>query len=400
MITPAYLCDAIRTPFCPEGGRLASLRADDLAALPLLALIERHPGLDWEQVADVVLGCAHQIDEEQGDVARTASLLADLPASVPGVTLNRECGSGLEAIGAAARAIKSGEIGMALAGGIESSSRLASRPGREGGSSDYGDTSKKEMIRRRSMHPMMRVQYGDESAIAVADRMARELRIERDAQDAYTWYSHQKAVTADRLGWLAAELAPVTLARTNGDPLIVEADELHPPSSPQALTDRMPLLPEGSVTAGNVAFPGDGACGALLACEKAAQKYSLLPRARILGMAVTGVEPGLSGIGAAAAVRKLLVQVGLNLEQVDVIELHEAFAVHALAAIRDWGLRDDDPRVNPHGGALAYGDPVGASGARLVTSAMHVLHRLKGRYALCAMCVGSGQGIALAMERV
>jgi acetyl-CoA acyltransferase len=400
MITPAYLCDAIRTPFCREGGRLASLRADDLAALPLLALIERHPDLDWEQVADVVLGCSHQIDEEQGDVARTASLLADLPASVPGVTLNRECGSGLDAIGAAARAIKSGEIGMALAGGIESSSRLASRASRESGSSDYENTSKKEMIRRRSMHAMMRVQYGDETAIAVADRMARELHIEREAQDAYTWSSHQKAVAAGRAGWLAAELAPVALAQTNGDSLIVEADELRALSSPQALTDRMPLLPGGSVTAGNVAFPGDGACGALLACEKAAQKYSLLPKARILGMAVTGVEPGLSGIGAATAARKLLVQVGLNLEQIDVIELHEAFAVHALAAIRDWGLRDDDPRVNPHGGALVYGDPVGASGARLVTSAMHALHRLKGRYALCAMCVGSGQGIALAMERV
>jgi acetyl-CoA acyltransferase len=400
MITPAYLCDAIRTPFSREGGRLASLRADDLAALPLLALIERHPGLDWEQVADVILGCAPQIGEEQGDVARTASLLADLPASVPGVTLNRECGSGLDAIGTAARAIKSGEIGMALAGGIQSSSRLVSLPGREGWPSAHEDTAMEEGRRRRSIHPLMRVQYGDETAIAIADRMARELRIERDAQDAYTWNSHRKATAAAQAGWLAAELAPVTLAHKNGDPLIVEADELHPPSSRQYLTDRMPLLPEGSVTAGNVAFPGDGACGTLLVCEKAAQKYSLMPKARLLGMAVTGVVPGLAGIGAAAATRKLLVQVGLNLDQMDVIELHETFAVHALAAIRDWGLRDDDPRVNPHGGALAYGDPVGASGARMAVSAMHALHRLKGRYALCAMCVGSGQGIALAMERV
>ncbi len=393
MITPAYLCDAIRTPFGREGGHLSSLRADDLAALPLLALIERYPGLDWEQVADVMLGCAHQAGEELSDIARTAALLADLPASVPGVTLNRQCGSGLEAIGAAARAIKSGEISMVLAGGVESASRLSLML-------DNGDAPHPEALRRPFIHPLMKIQYGDETAIVSADRMARELNIEREAQDAYAWASHQKAKAAQQQGWMMDEMTPVTLAQKNGDPLIVAEDELHPPASLQELADYDPLLNEVGVTLGNTSQAGDGAVAALLACEKAAHKYSLLPKARLLGMAVTGVVPGLAGIGAASAARKVLVQIGLNLEQMEVIELHEAFAVHALAVLRDWGLRDDDARVNPMGGTLAYGDPAGASGARLVLSAMHSLHRIKGRYALCAMCVGSGQGIALVIERV
>lgn len=400
MMTPAYLCDAIRTPFGREGGRLSSLRADDLAALPLLALIERHPGLDWEQVCDVVLGCAHQVGEELNDIARTAALLADLPVSVPGVSLNRQCGSGLEAIGTAARAIKSGEISMALAGGIESASRLALLQGSSYALHAIETAQHLASPHRYFIHPLMKIQYGDETAIASADRLAHELNIERDAQDAYTWASHQKARAAQQAGWLKDELTPVALAQKNGDPLIVAEDELHTPASLQALADRAPLLGDATITAGNTSHAGDGAVAALLACEKAAHKYSLLPRARVLGMAVTGVAPGVAGIGAAAAARKLLVQIGLNLEQMDVIELHEAFAVHALVVLRDWGLRDDDARVNPQGGTLAYGDPIGASGARLVLSAMQSLHRIKGRYALCAMCVGSGQGIALAMERV
>lgn len=398
MLTPAYICDAVRTPFCREGGNLSSLRADDLAALPLLTLIERHPGLDWEQVADVILGCACQIGEEQGDIARTAGLLADLPASVPGVTLNRRCGSGLDAIGMAARAIKSGEIGMATAGGIESASRLALTRNKLT-SLLYLD-EKLEAGPVSLNHPLIKVQYGAESAVELADKLARELDIDRDAQDAFVWNSHQKALAAQNAGWLSAELAPITLAQKNGDPLIVDRDELSAPLSLQALADLASLQPQGVISAAHLAQAGDGACGLLLACEKDAQKHSLLPKARILGMVVTGVVPGLAGLGAASATRKLLVQLGLHLEQMDVIELHEAFAVHALAVLRDWGLRDDDPRINPLGGALAYGDPVGASGAKLAVSAMHTLHRIKGRYALCAICVGSGQGVALVMERV
>lgn len=396
MLTPAYICDAVRTPFCREGGKLSSLRADDLAALPLLTLMERHPGLDWEQVADVILGCACQIGEEQGDIARTAGLLADLPASVPGITLNRRCSSGLDAIGTAARAIKSGEIGMAMAGGIESASRLALTRNKLT-SLLYLD-EKLEAGSASLRHPLIKIQYGAESALTLADSLARELDIDRDAQDAFAWISHQKALAAKSAGWLTAELAPITLAQKNGDPLIVNQDELRPPSSMQALADQANL--QGRISAAHLAEAGDGACALLLACEKTAQKYSLMPKARILGMAVTGVTPGLAGIGAASAARKLLVQLGLHLEQMDVIELHEAFAVHALAVLRDWGLRDDDPRINPLGGALAYGDPVGASGAKLAVSAMHTLHRVKGRYALCAICVGSGQGVALAIERV
>lgn len=398
MIIPAFLCDAIRTPFCKESGLLSSLRADDLAALPLLALIERHPDLDWERVDDVLLGCAFQFGEEQKDVARTACLLADLPVSVPGVTFNRQCGSGLDAIGTAARAIKSGEAGMVIAGGVESASRLAVWNREKSTSAVH--LSRAHIGSPSATHPLMKIQYGDESALALADRMARELDIERPALDAFAWTSHSKARLARSSGWLDAELAPVTLAGKNGDPVLVEQDELSPPSSRQLLVDRESLLPEGRVTLDQVAMPGDGAGAALLVCEKLAQKYSLLPKARILGMTVTGVAPGLAGIGAASAARKLLVQVGLNLEQMDVIELHDAFAVHALAVLRDWGLRDDDPRINPQGGALAYGDPLGASGARLAISAMHTLHRIKGRYALCAMCAGQGQGIALVMERV
>lgn len=398
MLTPAYLCDAVRTPFCREGGKLSSLRADDLAALPLLTLVERHPGLDWEQVADVILGCACQIGEGQGDIARTAGLLAELPASVPGVTLNRRCSSGLDAVGMAARAIKSGEIGMAMAGGIESASRLG-QSRNQLTSLLYLDEKLEAGVASYS-HPHIRAQYGAESAVDLADKLARELDIDRDAQDAFALASHQKALAAQRAGWLSAELAPITLAQKNGDPLIVDRDELPAPISLQALADQASLQPQGIVSAAHLAETGDGACGLLLACEKAAQKYSLMPKARVLGMAVTGVAPDLAGIGAASAARKLLVQLGLHLEQMDVIELHEAFAVHALAVLRDWGLRDDDPRVNPVGGALAYGDPVGASGAKLAVSAMHTLHRIKGRYALCAICVGSGQGVALAMERV
>lgn len=396
MIIPAYICDAIRTPFCREGGKLSSLRADDLAALPLLALIERHPGLDWEQVCDVILGCAHHAGEEPADLARTASLLAELPASVPGVTVNRQCGSGLDAIGAAARAIKSGEVAMALAGGIESASRFSrlrqqelARQALQQGPESLSFT-----------HSLMKAQYGEEAAIALADRMAHELDISRDAQDAFVWASRQKARAAQQAVSQGCELIPIALAHRNGDPVIVEEDELHAESSRATLSDTLPFSANGIVTRDHIAAPGDGAAAAMLISEKAAHKYSLRPKARVLGMAVMGVAPSMAGIGAASAARKLLLQIGLNLEQIDVIELHEAFAVHALAVLRDWGLRDDDPRINMQGGALAYGNPIGASGARMVVSALHSLHRIKARYALCAMCVGGGQGIALALERV
>jgi len=401
MIIPAFICDAIRTPFGRYGGMLSTLRADDLAAIPLAALMVRNPGVDWEQLSDVLLGCANQAGEDNRNVARMAALLAGLPVGVPGATINRLCGSGMDAVGTAARAIHSGEATMMVAGGVESMSRaplvILKAEAAFSRHAEIHDTT----LGWRFVNRLLQAEYGTESMPQTAENVAREFRIDRAAQDRFALASQNKAARARRDGFFEEEITPVTLAQKKGDALIMTEDE-HPRStSLEKLASLAPVVsPDGTVTAGNASGVNDGACALLLACEKAAYKYTLLPRARVLGMATAGVPPRVMGMGPAPAARKVLVQTGLSMDQMDVIELNEAFAAQALAVLRDWGLQDDDPRVNPNGGAIALGHPLGASGARLVTTAVRQLHRAKGRYALCAMCIGVGQGIAMVLERV
>jgi acetyl-CoA C-acetyltransferase len=401
MITPAFICDAIRTPFGRYGGMLSALRADDLAAIPLAALMVRNPGVDWEQVNDVLLGCANQAGEDNRNVARMAALLAGLPVGVPGATINRLCGSGMDAVGAAARAIRSGEATMMIAGGVESMSRapfvISKAESAFSRHAEIHDTT----LGWRFVNRLLQAEYGTESMPQTAENVAREFGIDRAAQDRFALASQEKVGRARRDGFFEEEITPVTLAQKKGDPLILTEDEHPRQTSLDALAGLAPVLgPDGTVTAGNASGVNDGACALLLACEKAAYKYTLLPRARVLGMATAGVPPRVMGMGPAPAARKVLVQTGLSMDQMDVIELNEAFAAQALAVLRDWGLQDDDPRVNPNGGAIALGHPLGASGARLVSTAVRQLHRAKGRYALCAMCIGVGQGVAMVLERV
>jgi acetyl-CoA C-acetyltransferase len=401
MITPAFICDAIRTPFGRHGGILSTLRADDLAAIPLAALMVRNPGVDWEQLNDVLLGCANQAGEDNRNVARMAALLAGLPAGVPGVTINRLCGSGMDAVGTAARAIRAGEATMMIAGGVESMSRAPFvMPKAESAFSRHAEIHD-TTLGWRFVNRLLQAEYGTESMPQTAENVAREFNIEREAQDRFALASQQKVVRGRREGFFDDEITPVTLAQKKGDPLIVTEDEHPRATSLEALAALPPLLgPEGTVTAGNASGVNDGACALLLACEKAAYKYTLMPRARVLGMATAGVPPRVMGMGPAPAARRVLVQVGLTMDQMDVIELNEAFAAQALAVLRDWGLQDDDPRVNQNGGAIALGHPLGASGARLVMTGVRQLHRTKGRFALCTMCIGVGQGIAIVLERV
>jgi acetyl-CoA acyltransferase len=401
MHTPAYICDAIRTPFGRYGGVLSGIRADDLAAIPIMALIERNPGVDWEQISDVLYGCANQAGEDNRNVARMASLLAGLPVGVSAATINRLCGSGLDAIGSAARAIKSGEAFMAIAGGVESMSRAPYVMSK-------GDTAfarNQQMFDTtmgwRFVNKLMLAQYGTDSMPETAENVARDFGIDRASQDRFALASQEKALAAQQSGFFESEITPITISQKKAEPLIVTRDEHPRKTSLEALRKLEPVTsPTGTVTAGNASGINDGACALLLACEKSAQKYSLLPKARILGMATAGVPPRIMGMGPAPAARKVLVQTGLTMAQMDVIELNEAFAAQAVAVLRDWDLKDDDPRVNPNGGAIALGHPLGASGARLVTTAVNQLHRIKGRYALCTMCIGVGQGIALVIERV
>ena len=397
----AFICDAIRTPFGRYGGTLSSVRTDDLAALPISALMARNPSVDWTALDDVFYGCANQAGEDNRNVARMAALLAGLPIEVPGATINRLCGSSLDAVGSAARAIKSGEAQLMIAGGVESMSRapfvMPKMDSAFGRNNAVYDTT----IGWRFINPLMKQRYGVDSMPETAENVAQQWGISRQAQDAMALRSQHNAVRAQAEGFLDAQIVPVAIAQKKGDPLMVRQDE-HPRStSLEALAKLKPIVhPQGTVTAGNASGVNDGACALLLASEAAAQRHGLQPRARVLGMATVGLAPRIMGFGPAPAVRKVLVLTGLTLAQMDVIELNEAFAAQGLAVLRDLGLAEDDARVNPNGGAIALGHPLGASGARLVTTAVQQLHASGGRYGLCTMCIGVGQGIALVVERV
>ena len=397
----AFICDAIRTPFGRYGGALSSVRTDDLAALPLKALMARNPNVDWQAVTDVLFGCANQAGEDNRNVAHMASLLAGLPLDVPGATINRLCGSGLDALGTAARAIRAGEAGLMIAGGVESMSRapfvMPKMDSAFGRNNAVFDTT----IGWRFVNKLMKEKYGTDAMPETAENVAVEHKISREAQDKMALSSQMKAVAAQKAGHLAREITPVSLAQKKGDPLIVDKDEHPRETSLEALAKLKPIVrPEGTVTAGNASGVNDGACALLLADEATAAKNGLTPRARVLGMATAGVAPRVMGIGPAPATQKVLALTGLTLAQLDVIELNEAFAAQGLAVLRLLGLQDDDERVNRWGGAIALGHPLGASGARLATTAVNQLHEGGGRYALCTMCIGVGQGIAVILERV
>ena len=400
-MTHAYICDAVRTPIGRFGGSLASVRADDLAAIPIRELMRRQPRLDWEALDDVLLGCANQAGEDNRNVARMAALLAGLPIDVPGATLNRLCGSGLDAVGSAARAIRSGEAELMLAGGVESMSRAPFvMPKAESAfsrSAAIYDTT----IGWRFINPLMKAQYGVDAMPETAENVAEAFGIEREAQDRMALASQMKAVVAQQAGVFDAEIVAVTVAQKRGESTLVSRDEHPRATSLEALAGLKSIVREGgTVTAGNASGVNDGACALLLASEAAALRHGLSPRARVVGMASAGVAPRLMGMGPAPATRLVLALTGLSLAQMDVIELNEAFAAQGLAVLRELGLADDDPRVNPNGGAIALGHPLGASGARLVATAINQLHRSGGRYALCTMCIGVGQGIALVVERM
>ncbi len=400
-MTHAYICDAQRTPFGRYGGALSSVRTDDLAALPLKALMARNPKVDWAAVADVLYGCANQAGEDNRNVARMAALLAGLPLAVPGGTINRLCGSGLDAVGSAARAIKAGEAQLMIAGGVESMSRAPFVMPKATSAFSRDNAVFDTTIGWRFVNKLMKEQHGVDSMPETAENVAVEWKIEREAQDRLALASQLKAVAAQQAGFFDAEICPVTLPQKKGEAVVVSKDEHPRETSLEALAKLKPIVrPEGSVTAGNASGVNDGACALLLASEAAAAQHGLTPRARIVGMATAGVAPRVMGIGPAPATRKVLALTGLTLAQMDVIELNEAFAAQGLAVLRDLGLQDDDPRVNPNGGAIALGHPLGASGARLATTAVNQLHRSGGRYALCTMCIGVGQGIALVLERV
>jgi 3-oxoadipyl-CoA thiolase len=400
-MTDAFICDALRTPFGRYGGSLSTVRADDLGAIPIRALLARHPELDPAAIDDVLYGCANQAGEDNRDVARMSALLAGLPVDVPGVTLNRLCGSGLDAVGSAARAICAGEAGLLVAGGVESMSRAPFVMPKATSAFARDNAVYDTTIGWRFVNPLMKAQYGIDSMPETAENVADDFGIARADQDAMALRSQQRAVEAQRRGFFDAEITPVTVPQKKGDALVVAKDEHPRETSFEALAKLKPIVrPNGTITAGNASGVNDGACALLLASAAAARTHGLTPRARVLGMAVAGVAPRVMGIGPAPASRKLLARLGLTISQMDVIELNEAFAAQGLAVLRQLGVADDDPRVNPNGGAIALGHPLGASGARLVTTAVNQLHASGGRYALCTMCIGVGQGIALVIERV
>jgi len=400
-MTHAFIVDAIRTPFGRYGGALSSVRTDDLGAIPLKALMARNPKVDWAAVTDVLYGCANQAGEDNRNVAHMASLLAGLPIDVPGATINRLCGSGLDAVGSAARAIKSGEAGLMIAGGVESMSRAPFVMPKAESAFSRANAVYDTTIGWRFVNKLMKEKYGVDSMPETAENVAMDFKIEREAQDRMALASQMKAVAAQKAGHLASEICPVTIPQKKGDAIVVDQDEHPRETSLEALARLKGVVrPDGTVTAGNASGVNDGACALLLAGEAEAAKYGLTPRARVVGMATAGVAPRIMGIGPAPATQKVLAQTGLQLEQLDVIELNEAFAAQGLAVLRMLGLRDDDERVNAWGGAIALGHPLGASGARLATTAVNRLHATGGRYALCTMCIGVGQGIALILERV
>ena len=397
----AFICDAIRTPIGRYGGGLSSVRADDLAAIPIKALIDRNPNVDWGDLDDIILGCANQAGEDNRNLARMAGLLAGLPDSSGGVTLNRLCGSGLDAVAMAARAIRGGESDLVIAGGSESMSRAPFvMPKAESAferRAEIYDTT----IGWRFVNPKMKDAYGDDTMPSTAENVAQEFQVTRDGQDAFAHRSQERTAAAQASGRLAAEIVPVEIAQRKGDPLLVDTDEHPRLTSLDKLAALKPIVrKDGSVTAGNASGVNDGAAAIIIASEEAAKRNGLTPRARVLGGAVAGVPPRIMGIGPAPASEKLLKRLGLSIGEVDVIELNEAFAAQALAVLRQLGLPDDASHVNPNGGAIALGHPLGMSGARLALTATEELQRTGGRYALATMCIGVGQGIALAIEKV
>ncbi len=401
-MSDAFICDVVRTPFGRYGGALSSVRADDLAAVPMKALIERNPGVDWNAVDDVIVGCANQAGEDNRNVARMALLLAGLPQTVAGSTVNRLCGSSMDAIAIASRAIKTGENSLILAGGVESMSRAPYVMGKAEAPLARGMKLEDTTLGWRFVNPLMKAQYGVDSMAETAENVAEEFKVSREDQDAFAYRSQQRAAAAMRNGTLAQETLPVTIPQHRGHPTLVDRDEHpRPDTSLEALSRLKPIVrPAGTVTAGNASGINDGAAALILASEEAATHYGLTPKARIVASAVAGVAPRIMGMGPVPATRKALALANLAIRDMDVIELNEAFAAQALAVLRELGIPDDAPQVNPNGGAIAIGHPLGASGARLVMTATLQLQRTKGRYALCTMCIGVGQGIAMILERV
>ncbi len=397
----AFICDAIRTPIGRYGGALKDVRADDLGAIPLRALMARHPSLDWSAVQEVVFGCANQAGEDNRNVARMSALLAGLPQEIGASTINRLCGSGMDAVGTAARAIKSGEAQLMLAGGVESMTRAPFVLGKPDSAFSRQASLQDTTIGWRFVNPLMASLYGVDSMPQTAENVATDYNISRADQDLFALRSQEKAARAQRDGCFENELTPVAIMQKKELPILVTKDEHPRATTIETLAALRPVVhASGTITAGNASGVNDGACALLLASETAANKHGLVPRARIVGMATAGVAPRVMGIGPAPAVEKVLQLTGLTLDQIDLIELNEAFAAQGLAVLRMLGIADDDARVNPYGGAIALGHPLGMSGARLVTTAMYQLHRMGGRYALCTMCVGVGQGIAIIIERV
>ncbi|QWD68962.1 3-oxoadipyl-CoA thiolase [Polynucleobacter sp. VK25] len=398
---PVYICDAIRTPIGRYGGALSGVRADDLGAVPIKALMERNPHVKWDEVDEVIYGCANQAGEDNRNLARMSSLLAGLSPDVPGSTINRLCGSGMDAIGTAARAIASGEIHLAIAGGAESMSRAPYVMPKADSAFSRGHSLQDTTIGWRFINPLMKKAYGVDSMPETAENVADDFKINRADQDQMALRSQTKAAASQASGRFAKEITPVTIPQKKGDPIVVDQDEHPRATTIEALTKLKPIVrPDGTVTAGNASGVNDGACALLLASEEAVKKYQLKPRAKILGMATAGVPPRIMGIGPAPASKKILKRLGMTVDQMDVIELNEAFASQGLATLRDLGVADDDARVNPNGGAIALGHPLGMSGARLVTTALVELEEKQKRYALCTMCIGVGQGIAMVIERI
>lgn len=398
----AFICDAVRTPIGRYGGALASVRADDLAAIPLRALMERNPGVDWSAVDDLIYGCANQAGEDNRNVGRMAVLLAGLPIGVPGTTVNRLCGSGMDAVGMAARAIKAGDCDFVIAGGVESMSRAPFVMPKADAAFSRANAVYDTTIGWRFVNPKMKAGFGTDSMPQTADNVAADFNISRADQDAFAARSQARWAAAQATGVFADEIVPVTIPQRKGDPVVVDTDE-HP--RPGTTAETLAKLkgvngPDLSVTAGNASGVNDGAAALAILSGVAAERHGLTPRARIIAMAAAGVEPRIMGIGPAPAAKKVLARAGMTIGQMDVIELNEAFASQSLATLRDLGLPDDAAHVNPNGGAIALGHPLGMSGARLVTTAMYQLHRTGGRYALCTMCIGVGQGIAIIIERV
>jgi len=396
-----YICDAIRTPIGRYGGSLSGVRADDLGAVPIKALIERNPQVKWDEVDEVIYGCANQAGEDNRNVARMSALLAGISPNVPGATINRLCGSGMDAVGTAARAIAAGEIGLAIAGGVESMSRAPYVMGKADSAFSRNHSIQDTTIGWRFINPLMKSTHGVDSMPETAENVADDYKINRADQDQMALRSQNKAAAAQASGRLAKEITPVVIPQKKGEPLVISQDEHPRATTIDVLSKLKPIVrPDGTVTAGNASGVNDGACALLLASEEAVQKYGLKPRAKIVGMATAGVPPRIMGIGPAPASQKLLKRLGMTIDQIDVIELNEAFAAQGLATLRELGVADDDARVNPNGGAIALGHPLGMSGARLITTALVELEEQQKRYALCTMCIGVGQGIAMIIERV